>query len=293
MKVFCNFKTPGYFDYYIERYKNYPIDLYVDYTNITNLDKDRINIFLLHEPNEFFGIHTWVCHNYHHFHAIISWNKDVLNYCSNAIEFQCSWRENDNRAFEFLGKKKFEVSYLCGTKNLTEGHQLRQKIYTQLKNKIKIPNKWYYVLDDFDYETGTRPGYAEYSKDLSHVPIEYKNDPLFYGKKFLYKNTMFSIGVENLKQENWLNDRGWSCFASKVIPIYWGCPNLEEFGYDERGIIRFNNVEELSYILDNLTEKDYYDRLPYIEYNYQVNKQDTIQNKLNYILDEIIKLNNI
>ena len=41
MKVFCNFKTPGYFDYYIERYKNYPIDLYVDYTNITNLDKDR------------------------------------------------------------------------------------------------------------------------------------------------------------------------------------------------------------------------------------------------------------
>ena len=102
MKVFCDFKTPGYFDYYIERYKNYPIDLYVDYTNITNLDKDRINIFLLHEPNEFFGIHTWVCHNYHHFHAIISWNKDVLNYCSNAIEFQCSWRENDNRAFEFF-----------------------------------------------------------------------------------------------------------------------------------------------------------------------------------------------
>ena len=144
MKVFCDFKTPGYFDYYIERYKNYPIDLYVDYTNITNLDKDRINIFLLHEPNEFFGIHTWVCHNYHHFHAIISWNKEVLNCCPNVIEFQCSWRENDNHAFEFLGEKKFEVSYLCGIKNLTEGHQLRQKIYTQLKDKIKIPNKWYY-----------------------------------------------------------------------------------------------------------------------------------------------------
>ena len=176
---------------------------------------------------------------------------------------------------------------------MTEGHKLRQKIYTELKDKISIPNKWYYVLDDFDHTTGTRPGYSQYSKDLSHVPSEYKNDPLLYGKKFLYENTMFNVGVENVKHPNWLNDRGWSCFASKVVPIYWGCTNLEDFGYDERGVIKFNNADELLNIINNLTEKDYYDRLPYIEYNYLVNKQDTLQDKLCYILDETIKLNNL
>lgn len=104
---------------------------------------------------------------------------------------------------------------------------------------------------------------------------------------------MFNIGIENLKLPNWANDRIWSCFASKVVPIYWGCPNIEEFGYDERGVIRFENKDDLLNILNNLTEKDYFDRLPYIEHNYQVNKLDTWDNKLCYILDEIIKINNL
>jgi hypothetical protein len=104
---------------------------------------------------------------------------------------------------------------------------------------------------------------------------------------------MFNVSVENLKKENWINDRLWSCFASKVVPIYWGCPNVEEFGYDERGIIRFENEKDLLNILNNITEKDYYDKLPYIEHNYQINKFDTLENRLSYFLDELIKLNNL
>ena len=294
MKVYSNFKLPNYFDYYTEKYKGYPIVMYFDHSvDVSTIDRSKINIFVTHEPNELFSIHDWVCYNQDYFNLIITWNKEVLKKCPNAVEFQCSWRENDSNVFEFLGEKKFEVSYLCGVKDMTEGHKLRQKIYTELKDKISIPNKWYYVLDDFDHTTGTRPGYSQYSKDLSHVPSEYKNDPLLYGKKFLYENTMFNVGVENVKHPNWLNDRGWSCFASKVVPIYWGCTNLEDFGYDERGVIKFNNADELLNIINNLTEKDYYDRLPYIEYNYLVNKQDTLQDKLCYILDETIKLNNL
>jgi hypothetical protein len=62
-------------------------------------------------------------------------------------------------------EKEFEVSFLCGTKKLVEGHTLRHKVY-DLKNNINIPNKWYYVLEDYDVDNNVRPGYQNYSKDI-------------------------------------------------------------------------------------------------------------------------------
>jgi len=293
MKIFCNFKPVEFFDFFVEKYKQYPITIYWDYpVSEKDIDKTQINIFITHEPNELFQLHTWVTYNQSLFDYILSWNKDLIPLTDNLIEFPCSWRPNNSPVYEFLGKKKFEISFLCGVKDITEGHKLRHKIY-KIEDKIKIPKKWYYVLKDFDHKKGVRPGYAEYSKKLNNIPKEFKYEPSIWGKKFLYKNSMFNIGVENVQKDNQINDRAWSCFASKVVPIYWGCPNLEEIGYDERGVIRFNNENELIDIINNLTEKDYYDRLPYIEHNYQVSKRDTLEEKLCYVLDEIIKGHNL
>jgi len=293
MKVFQKFKLEGYFDSFIKKYKNYPITLYFDHpVNYSEIDPNRINLFMIHEPNEIFGIHSWVYQNYELFDAVISWDKQLANSINNGVEFLCSWRMNNNSAWEFLGDKKFEVTFLSGVKDITEGHKLRHKIYN-LKPQVTVPYRWYRVLEDWDATTNTRPGYSEYSKDLSYIPQEYQYEPSIYGKKHLYQNSMFNIGVENLRKENWINDRLWSCFASKVVPIYWGCPNIEDFGYDERGIIRFEDEKDLINILNNLTEQDYYDRLSYVEHNYEVNKLDTLNNKLSSFLDQLIQLNNL
>jgi hypothetical protein len=293
MKIFQKFKLDGYFDNFIKKYKDYPITLYFDFPiSYNEIDTNRINLFMIHEPNEIFGIHDWVYQNHKLFDIVLSWDKNLANSIQNGIEFMCSWRINNNSAWEFLGEKKFEITFLSGIKKITEGHKLRHKIYN-LDSQIKPPHRWYYVLEDWDVNTNTRPGYSEYSKDLSYIPKEFQYEPNIYGKKHLYQNSMFNVSVENLKKENWINDRLWSCFASKVVPIYWGCPNVEEFGYDERGIIRFENEKDLLNILNNLTEKDYYDKLLYIEHNYQINKFDTLENRLSYFLDELIKLNNL
>ena len=66
-----------------------------------------------------------------------------------------------------------------------------------------------------------------------------------------------------------------------------------DFGYDERGIIRFNSPEELINIINNLTPNDYYERLPYINYNYELAKIDTIENNTIQFFDQFINLNNI
>ena len=121
-----------------------------------------------------------------------------------------------------LNSKEFNVSFLCGTKDLVEGHKLRQQVY-KLENQINIPKKWYYVLEDYDLETNTRPGYTEYSKDLSHIPQGV--DPISYGKRVLFDNSMFNIVIENVNYNNWYNKIGDN-FVTKTIPIYWGCPNI-------------------------------------------------------------------
>jgi hypothetical protein len=58
------------------------------------------------------------------------------------------------------------------------------------------------------------------------------------------------------------------CFRSRTVPIYYGCLNIEKY-FDERGIIRFNTIEEFDKICQEITPEWYDERLSYIEENYQ------------------------
>ena len=213
----------------------------------------------------------------------------LLNQCNNAVNFTYNGQTLDDEFINNIGKKEFNISFLCGTKELVEGHKLRQEVY-KLNKEIQIPKKWYYTLDDYDQSTNTRPGYADYSKDLSHIPIGI--DPIGYGKRVLFNNSMFNVVIENVNQLNWYNKIGDN-FLSKTLPIYWGCLNINNFGYDERGIIRFNTPEELLHIINNLTPEKYYEMLPFINYNYELAKIDTFENNISQFFDQFIKLNNI
>ena len=103
---------------------------------------------------------------------------------------------------------------------------------------------------------------------------------------------MFNVVIENVNYNNWYNKIGDN-FATKTIPIYWGCPNISEFGYDERGIIRFQTADELLDIINNLTPEMYQQMLPYVEYNYELAKQDTFENNISQFFDSFIELNNL
>jgi hypothetical protein len=47
---------------------------------------------------------------------------------------------------------------------------------------------------------------------------------------------MFSVCIENSSERNYFTEKLIDCFAQKVIPIYWGAPNVSEF-FDPDGII--------------------------------------------------------
>jgi len=293
-KLFTDFRSELDFDV-LKKYSDKPITLFNDYIpkSMDDLNINPYNFIIVHEPNEFFGIHNWVIQNHHLFTGILAWSEKILDACPNAIPFFHNARQtSDEYVRSFVDPiKEFEVSFLSGTKTMSEGHKLRNKIY-DIKDQILIPKKWFYVLDDFDSTTNVRPGYGEYSKDLSYIPDFYQKNPQVYGKMVCYDKPMFHVAVENVKENNWYTEKIGEAFCTKTVPIYWGCPNIGDY-YDERGIIKFNTIEELTYIVNNLTEEKYNEMKPYIDYNYEVAFHDNLSNKIDMFFKELIELNNL
>lgn len=286
MKIFSNFIDENDVVWDILKNFNKPITLFYDKipNSIDELRINPYNFIMLHEPNEFFGMHDWVKNNYHLFTGILTWNQDILNACENSILFYHSanfYDLNYINKFQTLNKK-FEVSFLCGTKNLVEGHKLRQEIY-KLENQITIPKKWYYVLEDFSWE-------KFYKIQIGRPPA-----PLAaVGKQILFNESMFTVVVENVNHNNWFTEKLSDALNTKTIPIYWGCPNIKDFGYDERGIIRFNNIDSLINIINNLTEETYINLKPYVDFNYEIAKNELkSMDKLKLLFTDFCKLNNI
>ena len=104
MKVFANFRSAESdptFSTLKEKYKDKPITFLYDYPpkDITELSINPINIIMVHEPDEFFGIHSWVKTNHELYSAILTWNKDILDNCSNAYPFTCNYQQDIPQVF--------------------------------------------------------------------------------------------------------------------------------------------------------------------------------------------------
>ena len=147
-------------------------------------------------------------------------------------------------------------------------------------------------MEDFDTKNKVRPGYNEYSKDLSHIPLFLQKNPQVFGKRVCYDEPMFHVCVENVKYDNWYTEKIGEAFCTKTVPIYWGCPNIGE-KYDKNGIITFDSIEELMYIINSLTPEKYYQMKQSIDYNYEIALKDSFSNNLTKIFNQLIELNNL
>jgi hypothetical protein len=87
------------------------------------------------------------------------------------------------------------------------------------------------------------------------------------GKEFIFGDSMFGVIIENTSHRGYFTEKILDSFSLKTIPLYWGCTSISDF-FNDKGIIKFNNVDDLIYIVNNLTEQDYYNRLDAIEDNF-------------------------
>lgn len=290
MKIFSNCIPTARYDELITnlpQYKDLPITIFSDRfaQSQEELNINPINIVVLNEPDEFFGLHTTALQLCSQYTLILSWNEKVLNTVPNSylmLPGEGTLKSDYINLFENTNDRVFEVTFLRGILNMIEGHKMRHKIF-DIEPKLTTPHVWWPVLEDFNHSVNNRPG------DDNGVQLWAEGK-----KKYIWnRKSMFHVAVENSSHKNYHTEKIIDCFATKTIPIYWGCKNIEEY-WDERGIIRFNNEHELVDIINNLTPDDYYNRLPYINNNYNLAKENgNYFNRLKNLLDQIINLNNI
>ncbi len=163
-----------------------------------------------------------------------------------------SWIKYEDRA---IYPKNKTLSTIASYKCQTDGHKLRHTIISLFGNAMDIYGSGYNPIDD---------------------------------KLLGLKDYMFSIVIENTKQDYYFSEKLLDCFTTGTIPIYWGCPSIGDF-FNPEGILTFNTLKELQSIISELSPDLYGSKLLAIEENFKLaNKYKTPEDYLiNYsgILD--------
>ena len=81
------------------------------------------------------------------------------------------------------------------------------------------------------------------------------------------KDYRFSIVIENCKRDYYFTEKLIDCFKTGTIPIYWGCPSINNF-FDVNGMILFDNLDELKDIIKICDESLYLDKFESVKNNF-------------------------
>jgi hypothetical protein len=243
--------------------------LFVDDIPQSQEDLSSVNIMVLQEPNEYFGLHDWAIANKHLFQVILTWDDKILNTCDNTmfLPFGHTWFKPDQ--YEKSHDKKFEISFIRGALLKTYGQLLRHELLDR-KNEIKMPTNFYDVFGD--------------RHNIESARI---------GKEEVFGNSMFGVAIENTSHNGYFTEKILDCFLLKTIPVYWGCSSITNF-FKQGGIITFDNIDDLIVKVNKLDESYYNDRLDVIEENYNLALQyvNYEQNIVNAIT-EIFTINSL
>lgn len=211
-----------------------PIAIYTDFS--THLIKQ-------HKSKHVYNI-AWIiespeysrCDNLDMFDIILTHDENILNTHKNSVLFPIGGCWVDIKPKEYI-KNKY-VSIIASAKSHTNGQKLRHDIIKQ-------------------FELDVYGGGYRYIENKSEALSEYS----------------FSVVIENCKSKYYFSEKLIDCFISKTVPIYFGAEVLPEC-FDERGLIRFNDIESFKVLYDN--GFDYADFLPYIQHNFNAALNYTI-----------------
>jgi len=269
MKLFINHLDSDRIKKDLHDVSHIDFSLFIDDIPKSQDDLSSVNILVLQEPNEYFGLHDWAIKNKDLFQVIMTWDDKVINNCSNTVflPFGHTWFKPDQ--YEINHPKTFQISHLCGKLLKTYGQSLRHELLAR-KNEISIPTKFFDVYGD-----------------------RYNIEDARKGKEEVFGDSMFGVAIENTSHNGYFTEKILDCFLLKTIPIYWGCTDIGKF-FNKEGVITFGNVDEFIYITNQLDTNFYDSKKDIIEENYQkalqyVNYEQNIINKI----IEIFKLNNI
>jgi hypothetical protein len=210
-----------------------------------------------------------------YFDLILTWDTELLKLPNAKLMYMgMTWIPEVYYQNIKLEDKEFKVSFICGTKNSTMNHLMRQELWGK-KEEIKNQN-----LKINFFNSSHNPMTIDYGHVLGPNPED---------KIEVFKDYQYHIVIENSCYDNYFSEKIIDCFITKTIPIYVGCPNIFKF-FNTEGIIVVNNVNEIIDICSILTPEFYLTKKGAIEENFQLCKEyarDFTQRIYEIILEEI------
>ena len=190
------------------------------------------------------SIHPFAYHHalmvYNKFDFIFTHDKDLLvqdpKFIKNVLG--TSWVDDEHAK---IYEKSKMLSHIASSNKWSRGHKLRHIIGDAIKSRYEA-DYWGSAYKRFDLKTEPLADYR------------------------------FGITVMNAKHDNYFTETLVDTFRCGTVPIFWGCDNIGDF-FNTKGMLKFDTGPELFEILDNLSEEQYLDMLPYIEENYEIAKK--------------------
>ena len=240
----------------------YSKDVSLSIDTIQQNVNSEIKVAVQIEPPEIINIVPQFINNKDNFDLILAWDEKLLSECKNSKKFIFGTCWIDFKSLEI--DKKNEISFIMSNKMQAPGHKLRHSIWNVYGDSNEI--------NGFTFN-------------------KHRTPPRVESKNILFNNAKYHITVENTKRENWITEKIIDCFATKTIPIYYGCPNVGEF-FNEKGILSFNDMDELDKILNTITPELYDSMEDVLEENYQKSKQyydfhKRVESEINNLIKKI------
>jgi len=262
------------------RFGNTNIPLHTKYKNLNPKtekinfnDQDSFKVFVSStEPTSSRNKETIsnIIQNAFQYDLVLTSDEEVLHNCDNAIFFPYggTWLNKKigshldslgvfDESLIIVDKKEYNISFLSTSHTGLSGYDLRKIIWNN-RDKIEINTKFY-------SSTRFRTDNYSFSNTLHDGPLP--NDD-----KINLFNSMFSICVESTSEKNYFTEKLIDCLLTKTVPIYFGCPNIQDF-FDIRGFITFNSYEEFLEKINNINEKTYEEMKKYVDINYEKAKE--------------------
>lgn len=220
----------------------------------------KFQVYLQMEPEAISPIRQYLLENYKRYNTILCFDSEVLKNCENAVKltfYTVTWLDEEDYKNIDISKKKFKISCLVGFKQMAPGHTVRLLLYFQQTLLSNFPFTFYRscVFPHLP-EIGSNPFLG--SKECN-------------AKRDLFMTYQFHLAIENSKQENYFTEKLIDCLITKTIPIYYGCPNIEEY-FDTNGWILLETGEPSEVIqkCSVLHESYYMNYIETIEKNYKL-----------------------
>jgi hypothetical protein len=216
--------------------RNYPDIINITYNHHIKNPLARYNVAVIFEPTPIVPISHINLTALQEFDLVLSYRDDLSKLPNfRFMPFGTVWVDPYKER-----EKENIISFLTSSKLMTPNHRFRYEVFDALVEHTSI--------NEFDIICKMTP-------------------PRIEKKDEILDNSKFSIIIENDNSNNYFTEKIIDCFASKTIPIYYGCPNIEDF-FDPGGIIKFNSLPELINIICALTPEDYDKSLGIVENNF-------------------------